>query len=220
MPRHPFGSFNGKTDPRIYQLEIVLNGLKPPIWRRLLVHGNASLNLVHCVFQVAMGWTNSHLHQFLIGRERTTDSESIEEPNDGPYLDSDDAKTTLAQAVPKAGMRFIYEYDFGDSWEHLIAVEQILWPDESFEGVAFCLDGGRACPPEDCGGIGGYADLLKIIKNPKHREHQAMITWLGRRFDPELFDAGIINTYLRMLKRPRTTDTQLAKILQARDGCL
>jgi hypothetical protein len=96
-------------------------------------------------------------------------------------------------------------------------VEQIHWHIESFEGVAQCLDGRRACPPEDCGGIDGYADFQKIMKNPKHREHKAMTTWLGRKFDPEMFDAGRINAYLRLLKQPRTTDTHLARILMARD---
>ena len=202
----------------LYQLEIVLDGTKPPVWRRLLVRGDASLGLLHAVFQVAMGWTNSHLHHFFIGRERYTDLTTIEEPNFGPFSDHDEAKTILAEAVPREKTRFLYEYDFGDSWEHLVTVERIIWRDEPFEGIAQCLEGSRACPPDDCGGIGGYADLLKIIKNPKHKEYKAMMEWLGRKFDPEAFDVGKINTYLRKLKWPRTTDPQLAKILMARDG--
>jgi len=218
MNKRAMGFSPGKKSFGLYQLEIVLDGTKPPVRRRLLVRGDAGLGLLHAVFQVAMGWTNSHLHHFIIGRERYTDLTTIEEPNFGPFSDHDEAKTTLAEAVPREKTRFLYEYDFGDSWEHLVTVERIVWRDESFDGLAQCLEGSRACPPDDCGGIGGYADLLEIIKNPKHKEFKSMMEWLGRKFDPEAFDVGKINTYLQKLKWPRTTDPQLAKILMARDG--
>jgi hypothetical protein len=111
-----------------------------------------------------------------------------------------------------------YEYDFGDSWNHQITVEKILTPDPAAATVALCLDGARACPPEDCGGPWGYDNLLKILRNPKHEEHESMKEWLGHPLDPEAFDAEKVNTCLRKLKWPRTTEGQLRKVLMARDN--
>ena len=202
----------------MYQLKIELAGIAPPIWRRLLVRGDMNLGLLHAVIQVAMGWTNSHMHQFTIGNVRYSDPGMDDDMGPDETPDRDEGKTALIEAVPQEKAELVYEYDFGDSWEHLVTVERIVWRDESFDGLAQCLEGSRACPPDDCGGIGGYADLLEIIKNPKHKEFKSMMEWLGRKFDPEAFDVGKINTCLRKLKWPRTTDPQLAKILMARDG--
>jgi hypothetical protein len=83
--------------------------------------------------------------------------------------------------------------------------------------VALCLDGARACPPEDCGGPWGYENLQKILRNPKHEEHDSMKGWLGHPLDPEAFDAEKVNTYLQRLKWPRTMESQLRKVLMARD---
>jgi hypothetical protein len=110
-----------------------------------------------------------------------------------------------------------YEYDFGDSWNHQITVEKILTHDPAAATVALCLDGARACPPEDCGGPWGYDNLTEILRNPKHEEHDSMKEWLGRPLDPEAFDVEKVNTYLRKLKWPRTTESQLRKVLMARD---
>ena len=135
----------------------------------------------------------------------------------GEEADRDEAKTTLMQAVPEEGAQFGYEYDFGDSWEHGITVEKILPSDAKAATVALCLDGARACPPEDCGGIWGYADLLKVLKNRKHPEHKSMKEWLGRPFDAEAFNAAKATYWLRKLKWPRVTEAQLRKVLMARD---
>ena len=119
--------------------------------------------------------------------------------------------------MPDKGAQFGYEYDFGDSWEHQITVEKILPPDAAAATVALCLDGARACPPEDCGGVWGYTDLLKILKNRKHPEHGSMTEWLGRPFDAEAFDPAKANRWLRKLKWPCVTEAQLRKVLMARD---
>ena len=202
---------------KMYQLKIELPPIDPPIWRRLLVRGDMNLGLLHAVIQVSMGWTNSHLHQFFIGNKRYAnprfdrDIASDEEP------DRNESKATLMTVAPLAKARFVYEYDFGDSWQHLVTVEKILEPDASFQGFAKCLDGRRACPPEDCGGAWGYEDLLKIIKSPKHKEHKSMMEWLGGEFDAEAFDIEKINKYLQKLKWPHTTIDQLTRVLMARD---
>jgi hypothetical protein len=111
-----------------------------------------------------------------------------------------------------------HEYDFGDSWEHQIIVEEILPADPRTKRTAECLDGARACPPEDCGGVWCYENLLDILRDPEHEEHQSMKNWLGRPFDPKAFDRDKVNKYLRMLKWPRTTEDQLARVLMQRDG--
>lgn len=198
-----------------YQLKVTLPGL--PVWRRLLVRGDMSLGLLHAVIQVAMGWTNSHLHQFTIGKNRYSAPETFEDFGFGEP-DLNEEKAVLMELAPRAKMKFVYEYDFGDSWEHCIAVEKILEPDTASKGVAECLDGACACPPEDCGGIGGYLDLLDIIKDPRHKEHESMMEWLGGGIDPDEFDIQKVNKYLKKLKFPRMTGEQLAKVLMERDG--
>jgi len=209
---------SSRKGARMYQLKITLAHIEPPVWRRLLVRGDISLGLLHATIQVAMGWTNSHLHQFIIGNKRYSAPTSETGIGFDEKSARDEGRTTLMEAVPGKKARFVYEYDFGDSWEHLITVEKVEEPDPSSECFAKCLDGGRACPPEDCGGAWGYAELLEIMKNPKHEEHESMMEWLGGKFDPEAFDIEKINSYLQKLKWPRTTDDQLAKVLMERDG--
>ncbi|MGA2865067.1 MAG: plasmid pRiA4b ORF-3 family protein [Verrucomicrobiota bacterium] len=207
-----------KAGAPICRLKVVLSGTKPPVWRRLQVPGNANLGWLHAVLQVAMGWTNSHLHQFRFGDQVCSDPAfQLEEyGGDPPMLD--DNNTILMNARPRAGAVLRYEYDFGDSWSHVITVGKLTGPDRALAGMARCLDGARACPPEDCGGVWGYANLLKIIKNPRHKEHKSMLEWLGGRFDPEAFDREKVNTYLGKLEWPRVSVSQLRKVLMARDG--
>jgi hypothetical protein len=166
---------------------------------------------------VATGWTNSHLHQFHLGPLLYSDPrQNSPELEDDPQV-LDENKATLRQVVPRQKDVLGYEYDFGDSWHHRITVEKILGPDPAAPNLAVCFGGARACPPEDCGGASGYDDLLKILRNPKHEEHQSMKEWLGRPFDPQAFDVEKVNTYLKKLKWPRTTESQLRKVLMARD---
>jgi hypothetical protein len=207
-----------KSTAPIYQLKVVLLGSKPPIWRRLQVPGNARLDWLHASLQVAMGWTNSHLHHFLTGEARYCDPRQNEDMGFGDEPDRDETKATLMRVAPAQGAQFGYEYDFGDSWEHAITVEKILPPDPAAATSALCLDGARACPPEDCGGVWGYANLLKILKKPRHPEHKNMKEWVGGGFDPNTFDTAEINLWLRKLKWPRVTEAQLRKVLMGRDN--
>lgn len=207
-----------KSKAQVYQLKVVLLGSQPAIWRRLQVPGAANLGWLHAVLQIAMGWTNSHLHHFLAAEARYSDPRLNEDSGFGGEPDRDETKATLAQVVPEAGMQFGYEYDFGDSWEHAITVEKILPADSPAATVARCLEGARACPPEDCGGVWGYADLIKILKNRKHPEHQSMVEWLGRPFNAAAFDAPATNRWLEKLKWPRVTEAHLRKVLMDRDG--
>jgi Plasmid pRiA4b ORF-3-like protein len=207
-----------KSAAPTYQLKVVLLGSKPSIWRRLQVPGNANLAWLHAVLQTTLGWTNSHLHHFLTSDARYSDPRCNEDMGFGGEPDRDEARATLMQIVPQVGACFGYEYDFGDSWEHEIIVEKILPPGSGPTTAALCLDGARACPPEDCGGIWGYANLLKILKNPKHPEHKTMKEWIGGTVDAEAFDKVKINRWLGKLKWPRVTEAQLRKVLMGRDN--
>jgi hypothetical protein len=201
-----------------YQLQVLLNGIQPAIWRRLQVSGTANLGWLHAVLQVAMGWTNSHLHQFICGEHMYADPSAQLEQYEGDPPVLDERKFRVSELLKDIHEGLVYEYDFGDSWEHIVTVEKILPVDASTSAAAVCLAGSRACPPEDCGGIGGYVELLKALKNRKHPEHKSMKEWLGRPFDAESFDVAQANHWLRKLKWPRVTEDQLRKILMARDG--
>jgi hypothetical protein len=207
-----------RADATLYHLEVTLEATEPRIWRRLQVPANANLGWLHAVIQVAMGWTNSHLHQFRAGEALYSDLKNNYAEFEGDPEILDENKATLQQLAPREKDMLVYEYDFGDSWIHELTVEKIVDPDPAAAAVAKCLDGARACPPEDCGGVWGYADLLKIIKNPKHKERKSMMEWLGREFDPVAFNLAKANTWLRKLKWPRTTESHLRKVLMARDG--
>lgn len=181
----------GKT---LYQLKITLAGSKPPIWRRIAVPATIRLDQLHHVIQSVMGWYDCHLHQYTVGHDvyGMPDSESeFEELNECHY--------SLQDIASESGQRFVYLYDFGDSWEHKIVVEKVLPPDSTFKHP-LCLAGKNACPPEDCGGIYGFYDFVDAIKNPKHEEHESMKTWIGGDWDPAAFNLDRINSRLRTLK--------------------
>lgn len=207
----------GKSTASTYQLTIVLLGSEPPIWRRLQVPGAANLGWLHAVLQVAIGWTNSHLHQFIVGGQFYSDTRHNYAEHEGSPEILEGSKFTLEQVAPHESDAFGYDYDFGDSWEHEIRVEKILPADAAQATVARCLDGARKCPPEDCGGIWGYANLLKVLKNRKHPEHKTMKQWVGGKFDSEAFEVAKTNFWLRKLKWPRVTEAQLRKVLMGRD---
>ena len=176
-----------KQSRSIYQIKISLIGAKPPIWRTVLVPSSLKLASFHEVIQLAMGWTNSHLHQFIANNIFY----GIPEEDFGMETE-DETKYKLSQLLSKEKDTITYEYDFGDSWEHKILLEKIL-PDDGKSVLPVCIKGKRACPPEDCGGIWGYEELLETISNPKHTDHDDMLEWLGGEFDPEEFDLEEIN---------------------------
>ena len=176
-----------KHTDTVYQIKISLIGAKPPIWRTILVPGNIGLAAFHDVIQLTMGWTDSHLHQFIANQV------FYGTPDDDFELEmEDETQYKLSQLLTNEKESLIYEYDFGDSWEHKILLEKIL-PYDSKIVLPVCLKGKRACPPEDCGGIWGYEELLQTISNPKHPDHDEMLEWLGGEFDPEEFDLEEIN---------------------------
>jgi hypothetical protein len=174
----------------IYQLKITLKDITPPIWRRVQVASNTPLGKLHEIVQQAMGWTNSHLHAFLIAGDRYGPPDS-----DGESKDIDYRKIKL-EDIAAEGSRFSYEYDFGDDWGHELVVEKVLAPEPGVK-YPICLAGKRACPPEDCGGPWGYAQLLEILADPKHEEHEERKEWLGDDFMPERFDLSLVDKQVR-----------------------
>jgi hypothetical protein len=171
----------------VYQFKITLIDSHPPIWRRIQVQ-DCILDKLHEHIQTAMGWTNSHLHKFQIGEQEYADPMLMEE--DFEEFGYQDSMTTRISAIlPKDGKRFSfqYEYDFGDSWQHEVLFAGIVLPDAKLK-YPLCLEGARACPPEDCGGIWSYAEFIKAIQNPDNKWHKEMLRWIGGSFDPEHFD--------------------------------
>lgn len=176
----------------IYQLRITLLNIYPPIWRRLLVPADMPLKRFHDVLQIAMGWQDCHLHQFIVGDVRY----GIVDPELDPAMKTE-ARVKVRDILPKAGATIVYEYDFGDAWEHEIVLEDVLpssggpWPDKPL--LPRCIAGERACPLENSGGYPGYAELLACLNDSSHPDHAAMREWLGEDFDPEAFDLSAIN---------------------------
>jgi len=177
----------------IYQLKITLKYIRPPIWRRIEVPADITLDELHLILQAVMGWTNSHLHQFKVGKTYYG-APSIDEFSDLNL--KDESKAHLHKILSKPRQKLIYEYDFGDGWEHEILLEKIH-PRDSTVGYPRCLGGARACPPEDCGGVHGYANFLAAISDPKHKEHDEYLDWIGDEFDPEKFDGAKFENALK-----------------------
>lgn len=177
---------------KVYQFKIILKDIKPKIWRKIQVPEEYSFWDLHVAIQNAMGWGGYHLHQFVIMDPKYGEESWIGIPSDDEFIG---APTTIAgwkkfirNYFPKQGCdRCCYEYDFGDGWEHDVKLEKILPAVPGFK-YPICIDGARACPPEDCGGIGGYENFLEAISNPRHEEHKSMLEWVGGSFDPEEFD--------------------------------
>lgn len=177
----------------IYHLKITLMKIEPPIWRRVAVDGECSLGDLHLILQIVMGWTNSHLHEFRIADSRY----SVCDPTlyDWGEDTLDEEAYTVEQVVPFTGVEFLYEYDLGDSWEHLVKVKAISEPLPSVF-YPTCLAGERSCPPEDVGGNSGYAEFLEALADNDHPEHATNLVWIGGNFDPEYFPIDLVNRYL------------------------
>jgi hypothetical protein len=172
-------------------VRISLDGIKPSIWRRFAVRDDISLLELHEIIQTVMGWTNTHLFSFFINKTEYTDEETIDELGRGKNAD----KVTVRSLKLKKGDTFKYVYDFGDDWSHKLKIESVSDPDPEIE-YPVCLNGARECPPEDCGGPFGYEQLLEILDDPEHAEHEAVKEWTGADFDPDFFDVELTNELL------------------------
>jgi len=187
-----------------FTLHVQLQHIEPPIWRRIEVEGTESLRKLHHILQAAFGWTDTHLHDFLIDG-MTYAMFEVDDVLDfaDPDTTVDDRKVRL-QKVLKSGSRFLYRYDFGDGWEHAIVVEKTETIEREPWGVAQVIDGARACPPEDVGGPPGYEAFLDTLCNhPNSEEAERYRNWVGPGFDAELFDLRAANTTLMRMASNR-----------------
>ena len=176
----------------VYRFKIVLLDCDPKIWRRIETH-DVELQQLHAQIQTAMGWTNSHLHKFEIAGSRYTDLRFVTEGV--VAIDYSGLRVSDLVANHGAKLRMGYEYDFGDGWQHEVVLEQVT---EAEPGVRYprCINGALACPPEDVGGVYGFAEYVEAITNPSHSEHDELLKWNGP-FDPTKFDAAVATRRMR-----------------------
>lgn len=181
-----------KTDD-IYQFKVTLKGIYPPIWRRFQIP-DGTLGQLHEVLQEVMGWVDVHLHQFVIGDLFFGDLTQTDLDFAMDVLDEESVLISQLVAMDRK-LWFDYDYDFGDCWEHELVLEKTLKPDPKLR-YPRCLEGARACPPEDCGGIWGYVEFVEAKSDPRHDEHEAMNEWYPGDFDPEEFLVDEVNKLL------------------------
>jgi hypothetical protein len=180
---------------KVYQIHIALRLITPRIWRRLLIPANMLLSDFHKIIQTTMGWTNSHLHEFIKNKIPYT----VQYVHDDLWKEAgcvDYKKMKVSDLLKVENDKILYLYDLGDYWEHYIKLEKIMPFDKNMM-YPTCLDGRNNCPPEDCGGVNGYADFVSILKDPTHDEYEDYLSWVGGEFDPAYFDKDMVNVLLR-----------------------
>ena len=182
--------------PPVYVLKIELEHSNPLIFRRVKISSGVTLDDLHEVIQVAMGWDDYHLHQFIVNKVFYGNLDQF----DGVFESEmqNESESTLRTLAPKKGSKMKYEYDFGDSWMHLITVEQVIVNEPDFRG-AVCLEGENACPPEDVGGIWNYFVMVEALNDRTHESHHEFREWLGSKFNPSAFYLKKVNTLLKKL---------------------
>jgi hypothetical protein len=176
----------------ILQIKIVLKGSKPPIWREIEVKSDITLGQLHSTILRVMGWHGGHLAQFMNGREDLFIDDMMAEMEGVRSV----SRKKISQWLSEPKDKLLHLYDFGDDWNHTIVVKKVL-PIQPGISYPRCIDGARACPPEDCGGIWRYMDILEILKDKKHPEYEEVEEWMGKKYDPEKFDIAKVNKVMK-----------------------
>lgn len=174
---------------KVYEFIISLTGTKPLVWRKVLAHDFIELGELHLLIQLAMGWTDSHLHSFEINGKVYTDEESAAE------MDCFVADGVILGEILDSSRIFTYSYDFGDGWEHNVEITSVLEHDPRMN-YPVCIAGENACPPEDCGGLPGFENLKNVIAGKDSEEKDELLTWLGGFYNPNTFDPNFVNKLL------------------------
>ena len=193
---------------RFYLLKITLKNIPCPVWRRFVVPANIKLDDLHRIIQTVMGWENSHLHSFKVGKQEYVPEEVLEYDDYGALPEDE---YTLDSVAPRKGSKIRYQYDFGDSWDHEIVVEDSNYVDPDQSHPYYCVNGAGACPPEDCGGAWGYADFCESLTDPEHPDHEERKEWYGGEFDPKHFDTDEVNKGLGVKKKSPPTKKSTKK---------
>lgn len=188
-------------EPNALRIRVALAEIEPAVWRRLVVPRTWHLGQLHLAIQAAFTWWNYHLHEFRIGGLRYGDPEVDDRgTEDGPRV-FDEREVRLRDFDREPGAPFTYLYDFGDDWHHTVEIEKLLALDVT-PRVGTCIDGARAGPPEDVGGVGGYERFLAIMADRDDPEHAETKRWCGGHFDPEWFDLTLTDKDVRNALRP------------------
>ncbi len=188
---------------QVFEFKITLDESRPSIWRVIRM-GDGTLESLHDCIQAAMGWEESHLHQFIIEKKyyQPAVGADLMDFGFGPEVhDSHEVRLSKLLTARRKGFKFKYEYDFGDSWMHTVAY-QGSFPKEPGEEYPQCVVGANACPPEDVGGVWGYAEKLQALAEPGNAEHDELIEWFGE-FDPREFHRGEADARMRPRRRSR-----------------
>ncbi|MDX9789174.1 MAG: plasmid pRiA4b ORF-3 family protein [Desulfobacterales bacterium] len=178
-----------------YLLKIKLDEIDPEIWRHFVVPAYITLDRLHDIIQIVMGWTDSHLYEFIIGKKRFT--EFPESKEDG----FESGKYRLGDLIKLKGRTFDYRYDFGDNWVHEVTIEDNRYANPDLQSEVECLDGAKACPPEDIGGVLGYGEFCEAMKDSSHEAHEGVLEWNGGPYDSEEFSIEDINEELSIYLR-------------------
>ena len=179
----------------VARLRITLQDIQPAIWRRVDAPLSSTLMALHDIIQVAMGWTDSHLFEFIVGDRVYGEPHPDDEMYERKVYQAKGVR--LKQLLRRGVERFLYVYDFGDDWRHDVVVEEVFEGKPDIDYPAF-VDGARRCPPEDVGGASGFMDFLEAALDPIHEEHARMVEWYGKPFDPEDIDERRIRMILGM----------------------
>ncbi len=182
---------------KLFQIKVSLVDSPLPIWRRLQIPSGVQLDVVHQIFQIALGWTNSHLHEFEANDTRYGQTEFGED--DSEMLD--EREFCLINLLAIVGDTAHYRYDFGDGWEHNILLEKVTPYDPKAMLLDRCLAGKRACPPEDVGGTDGYRRFINSIEDPESEERKEFLEWIGSDFNPDSFDARLVNFQFQVIEQ-------------------
>lgn len=175
---------------RFYLLKIRLLEIEPVIWRRFVVPASITLDRLHDVIQIVMGWNDSHLYEFTIRTKRYT---GHPQSHDDGLLSG---RYRLGDLIKQNGITFLYLYDFGDSWQHELVLEQSKYFNPELQTELACLEGEQACPPEDVGGLTGYFEFCNALQDPSHDAHESFLEWYGDDFDSVRFDAEAVSREL------------------------
>ncbi|MBW8332320.1 MAG: plasmid pRiA4b ORF-3 family protein [Prolixibacteraceae bacterium] len=194
---------SGHFKTHVLQFRIEIQGIFPPIWRRIQVPANYNFWDLHVAIQDALGWQDYHLHHFEIKGKGKRKAERIGIPDFSGSGDLPEVfpgwEILATTYFNDFGIQATYEYDYGDGWLHQVMLEGYLYRDPKIK-YPVCIEGERACPPEDCGGVHGYENVLEMLANPEHEEHEEMSVWVGEDWDPEKFNPDTVkfdNPYKR-----------------------